>query len=75
MFSQTENGLKGYTVAHQNWLVVIREARNTSSRGVIMKQFDTKHEAVEYLEWMRTCGDPKKQDDYQSWVIPREDWN
>ena len=66
--------LKGYLVAHKEWLVVVREARRTYDKGIIRKQFDTKKEAVDYLNWMRACGDPKTQDDYQSWVIPKEQW-
>tara|TARA_R110000822_G_scaffold27003_1_gene81001 strand:- start:438 stop:647 length:210 start_codon:yes stop_codon:yes gene_type:complete len=68
------SGLKGYLVAHKEWLVVIRQKINTRSKGVIRKQFNTKQEALDYLGWMRTCGNPKTQNDYQSWVIPKEDW-
>jgi len=69
-----ERELQGSTVPHKAWLVVMRNAIQKYSKGVISKQFDTKQAAVEYLKYMRTCGSPTCNEDYDTWVIAKDDY-
>ena len=69
-----ERGLHHSTVPHKAWLIVMRRVSQSHSKGVICKQFNTKQPAVEYLKYMRTCGSPTFTDDYDTWVIEKDDY-
>jgi len=73
-FHKAEATLKGCTVARKEWLIVMRIAKETHSRGIIVKQFSEKKLATDYLAWIRENMTPETESKYQSWVIPKEDW-
>lgn len=65
--------LKGYTVAHKDFLVVMRSILDRSGRGVIVKQFDTKKEAQNHVTDIYSSME-ERADAYWIWVIPKDEW-
>lgn len=65
--------LKGYTVAHKEYVVVMRSALDRCGRGVIVKQFDTKKEAQNHVIDINDNLQERAKD-YWIWVIPKDEW-
>jgi hypothetical protein len=58
----------GYTVRHKNYLVTIADLELWNPKPVIRKQFDTETEARSYIEWLKTCGNPKDKNRFAYYV-------
>lgn len=72
--SQRNTGIFGYTIPHKDFLVVKRHIKDRSTRGKIIKQFVTKTEADDYLDWLKTCGGPNTEAEFHTWVVAKEDY-
>lgn len=60
----------GYTIRNKKYSIVSDEnfGYTRYSKPVILKQMDALNDAISYMDWIMSCGDPKKAGKYNYWI-------